>query len=241
MYSFKEKRALTKIESIKIDHARCSTTNFPIKSFHSAVTGDCLTFYRQGFGVTVNSNMESHYEQLTDSDLGSMYLLFDEALVARSSSSILFFKINKDKTDGETGSWKQYFCLNNVRGQIYFIKGNIRIQVITDDKISFYTIDKDKKDNKPPTFLPTLENSMNNDMHCSMMMFGKAVRYCVTYKSSSPGFRVYKRKFYHNFKVTIDASNFEGSQGVNLGEMKAYAIATRTQISVYSAENFKKL
>ena len=89
--------------------------------------------------------------------------------------------------------------------------------------------------------MPTLENSMNNDMHCSMMMFGRAVKYGVTYKSSSPGFRIYKRKSYHNFKVNIDSNNFEGAKGVNLGLMKAYAISTQTEISIYSSENFKKL
>jgi len=31
-------------------------------------------------------------EKITDADLGSMYLLFDKALIVRSSSSILFFK-----------------------------------------------------------------------------------------------------------------------------------------------------
>ena len=106
MYSFREKQVLSQISSILIDHDRCTTMNFPIKSFYSTITGSCLTFYRQGFGVTVNSNMESRFEQLTDSDLGSMYLLFEQALVARSSSSILFFKISRD-----TGLWKQYHSL----------------------------------------------------------------------------------------------------------------------------------
>jgi hypothetical protein len=41
------------------------------------------------------------YEKITDDDLGTMYLLFDQALVTRSSSSILFFKI-----DEETKKWK---------------------------------------------------------------------------------------------------------------------------------------
>ena len=44
-----------------------------------------------------------------------------------------------------------------MRGQIYFIKGNIRIQVTTDDKIYFFLIDKE-------TFMPKLENVMYNFM-----------------------------------------------------------------------------
>lgn len=62
------------------------------------------------------------YELVTTADLGTMYILFDQALVVRSSSSILFFKIDK-----ETGDWKQYHKFEKMRGQIYFIRGNIRI------------------------------------------------------------------------------------------------------------------
>lgn len=66
---------------------------------------------------------------------------------------------------------------------------------------------------------------MNNDMQCSMMMFGKAVRYGITYKASEPGFRIYTRKYYHNFKVAIDGENYEGSHGVNLNTKHQYVIA----------------
>jgi len=81
-----------------------------------------------------------------------MYLVYDKALVVRSSSSILFFKI-----DEETGLWTQYHKFENMRGQIYYIKGNIRIQVTTDEKIFFYLIDK-------VTLEPKLENVMYNFM-----------------------------------------------------------------------------
>ena len=70
--------------------------------------------------------------------------------------------------------------------------------------IYFYKVDQ-------KTLLPELENAMNNDTQCSVMMFGKAVRYGVAYKTSEAGFRVWSRKYYHNFKVAIDAENYEGS------------------------------
>jgi len=35
-------------------------------------------------------------EKITDADLGSMYLLFDKALIVRSSSSVLFFKQSEE-------------------------------------------------------------------------------------------------------------------------------------------------
>ena len=66
-----------------------------------------------------------------------------------------------------------------MRGQLYFIKGNIRIQVTTDDRVFFYKIDKE-------TLIPNLENVMFNFMNASQMMFGSKVRFCVTYKQNEP-------------------------------------------------------
>ena len=70
--------------------------------------------------------------------------------------------------------WVQYNSIN-VRGFIYFIRGNVRIQITTDRLIYFYLID-------PETFEPTLENVMYNYMMCNQMMIGAMKRYSITYK-----------------------------------------------------------
>jgi hypothetical protein len=89
VYSYLEKQIVSMIREIEIDHPSCTKINFPLKSFHSLVTNNCTTFYRQGFCVTVNADtLESKYEQITEADLGPMYLLFEEALVTRSSGNI---------------------------------------------------------------------------------------------------------------------------------------------------------
>lgn len=36
-------------------------------------------------------------------------------------------------------------------------------------------------------------------------MFGKKVKFGITYKASESGFKIFQRKQYHNFKVTIDS------------------------------------
>lgn len=112
---------------------------------------------------------------MTEADLGQMYLVYNNALMARSSSDVLMFKID---TDEDTGArkWVQYNCIE-IRGFIYYIRGNIRIQIVTDEKIYFYLIDKH-------TLMPELENVMQNYMKCSQMMFGSKVRYCITYKTN---------------------------------------------------------
>ena len=98
-----------------------------------------------------------------------MYLVFDTALIVRSSNAILFFK----KIEG---IWCQYHKIDNMRGTIFFIRGNIRIQITTERKIYFYLINK-------TTFMPELENVMFNFINCSSLMFGSRVRYGIAFKT----------------------------------------------------------
>jgi len=102
-----------------------------------------------------------------------MEMLFDQALCVRSSSKILFFKQIYNKMD-EITEWVLYNSIN-VRGFIYFIRGNVRIQITTDQLIYFYLIDTE-------TFEPTLENVMYNYMMCNQMMIGAMKKYSITYK-----------------------------------------------------------
>ena len=104
-----------------------------------------------------------------------MFLVYQQALVARSSSDILFFKLVKDGESGER-QWQQYKVIN-ARGFIYHIKGNDRIQITTDTKIYYYLMDA-------KTLEPILENVMFNYMGCNHLMFGSKVRYGISYKSS---------------------------------------------------------
>ena len=98
---------------------------------------------------------------MTDMDLGQMYLVYNKALVARSSSSIVFFKKEYVIAPGMEGktTWNQYKILDH-RGFLSFNKGNIRIQITTAEKIYFYLIDKE-------TFMPDLENLMLNYLGCT--------------------------------------------------------------------------
>lgn len=104
-----------------------------------------------------------------------MFLINNKALVARSSGKIYFFKRERDE-DTDIATWQCYHELVH-KGLIFYIKGNVRIQVTTDEKIFFYLIDM-------KTFEPTLEAVMYNFMKCNQMMFGSKVRYCITYKTN---------------------------------------------------------
>ena len=108
--------------------------------------------------------------------MGSMYLLFDRALVTRSSNTIRFFKV-----DEEIGEWVEYQRLENMRGMIYYTMGNVRIQVTTDSHIYFYIVCKN-------TLRVKLENVMANYTKCSQLLFGPRVKSGITYQSGQNGF-----------------------------------------------------
>ena len=156
----------------------CNRMNFPYKSFYNPEDDVIYCFYRQGEAFTIEADNPANFkvEKMTDKDLGQMYLFNNKALIARSSSTVLFFKIMADEEDPEDKKWRQYNMLN-IRGFIFYIKGNVRIQITTDDNIYFYLIDME-------TFEPKLENVMFNFMGCNQMMFGSRVKYGITYKTN---------------------------------------------------------
>jgi len=67
---------------------------------------------------------------MTELDLGQMFLIYNKALVARSSGDIVFFR--REEVEAENGigppvkKWKLYHQIQ-ARGFLYYIKGNIRI------------------------------------------------------------------------------------------------------------------
>jgi hypothetical protein len=73
------------------------------------------------------------------------------------------------------------------------------------------------------------------------MMFGTRVRYGITYKTNQPGFQIYTRKFYHNFKVAITTESYEGAKGCILNNTDGYLLAEKKKIGIYSQEGFKCL
>ena len=52
------------------------------------------------FTVSNENPSEYRLEKMTDMDLGQMYLVNNKALIARSSSRILFFKIIENEDTG---------------------------------------------------------------------------------------------------------------------------------------------
>ena len=92
-----------------------------------------------------------------------MFLINETVLIARSSNQILFFKLELDEFTGSS-NWNNYYTIEE-GGNIFYIKGNKRIQIVTERQILFFIIDLEN-------YKVHLENVMNNFMNCSVMMFG---------------------------------------------------------------------
>jgi hypothetical protein len=210
-------------------------TDFPIKCFYNEDLKEVYLFYRQGnsFILNIKEGIQTNdytFDCITDTNLGQMVLVYGEALIVSQSKDIVFYKIEVDE-DTEERTWKPYFQIVHC-GSLYFIKGNIRIQVTTSDKIFFYLIDKNN-------FMPTLENVMKNYMSCSQMMFGMKVRYSITYKVNEKAFNIYTRRLEHDFKSTISVENFESAIGMELKSTNQFLVTQIDKVFVLDQSTFE--
>lgn len=101
--------------------------NFPYKAFYNDDLNEIYLFYRQGQSFIMKPETPQDYllDKVTDLDLGQMYLVYNQALITRSSDLVLFFRIIKNDVTGRR-EWKHYNTIH-ARGFIYYIKGNVRI------------------------------------------------------------------------------------------------------------------
>ena len=71
------------------------------------------------------------------------------------------------------------------------------------------------------------------------MMFGKMVKYCITYKSNQKSFDVYRRKYMHNVRVCLAEENFEGSFALELKGMNVFLVTKVDKILMYDSDTFQ--
>ena len=65
------------------------------------------------------------------------------------------------------------------------------------------------------------------------------MRYGITFKANEPIFTIYIRKYFNIFKVAINANNYEGVLGDNLGKNDEYVLAEKSKICIYDNIDFK--
>jgi len=81
--------------------------------------------------------------------------------------------------------------------------------------------------------MPELENVMYNYTGCTQMMFGKKVKYCVTYKTGEKSFDIYKQKLLHNLRVPISHENLEKAGIIVLHNLKVFFVLDDDFIKTY--------
>ena len=91
---------------------QCTSKNFPYKSFYNTDENLIYSFYRQGQAFTIDGDDANKvkFEKMTDMDLGQMYLFNNKALIARSSSKVVFFRVFEEEDENKVivKKWKQY-------------------------------------------------------------------------------------------------------------------------------------
>ena len=101
---------------------------------------------------------------------------------------------------------------------IFFIRGNIRVNICTDDKIYFYLINNEE-------FKPKLENVMFNYMGCNNIIFGSDVSFAITYNVNKEKMTLFQRKYEHSYKGAIMKENLTNSFGLSIESMNKILLA----------------
>ena len=73
------------------------------------------------------------------------------------------------------------------------------------------------------------------------MMFGSKVKYCITYKTNQRSFAIYRRKFLHNFKVTVSQENLEGSKGLEFPSMGIFLVTKIDKVIMYDSITYQSI
>ena len=72
------------------------------------------------------------------------------------------------------------------------------------------------------------------------MLFGKRVRYCITYTAGEASFTVYTRKYQHTFVPVIQENNFINSTGIVISSMNALVVTQLDKIKFYDINGFEE-
>ena len=72
------------------------------------------------------------------------------------------------------------------------------------------------------------------------MMIGPRVRYCVTFAPKSKIFSVIQAKYIHNFKVTVDNTNLEGSKVLEIKSMDLIMCSRKDCVYLYDSYTYKE-
>ena len=65
------------------------------------------------------------------------------------------------------------------------------------------------------------------------MMIGAAKRFSVTYTSNQRQFDIFTRKYMHNFRVTVDSTNFESQIALEISSSNIVLVSLTDKILIF--------
>ena len=80
---------------------------------------------------------------------------------------------------------------------------------------------------------------MFNYMGCSHLMFGSKVKYGISYKTNMRSIQIYRRAYWHNFKVPILVENLERSKALELPSLNMFIVTKIDKVIIYDSETFE--
>jgi hypothetical protein len=91
------------------------------------------------------------------------------------------------------------------------------------------------------SYMPKLENIMPNHMKCSIMIFGKMQKNCITYRENESMFTLYQVKYQNDFRVCVDTRNYEGGKGIIMQNKSQLLVQTKDSVMILCCDTFKQL
>lgn len=79
---------------------------------------------------------------------------------------------------------------------------------------------------------------MYNYMTADQMMFGRRVKYAISFKQNERSFNIYRRKHLHVFKMNVNDEDFEGSKGIELITMNTFLVTKIDQVIMFDSDTF---
>jgi hypothetical protein len=160
-----------------------------------------------------------------------MFLIYNKVIVARSSKSVYFFREEEDEETGDK-LWVQYHTIDKP-AFISFTEGNVRLQLIENEMIYFYVIDKE-------TWMPKLDSVMSNYLVCNQMIIDRNVRYCISFKANQKDFMITRSKYNHEFMVQLNNQNLEKQIGLCLDNKDAFLVSHTDKVIIYNSNTYQE-
>jgi hypothetical protein len=73
------------------------------------------------------------------------------------------------------------------------------------------------------------------------MMFGSRGKYGITYKTNNKSIDIHRRKYEHDFRLTVVEEDLDGSRGLPVESMNAFLVSKKDYVHFYNINTFREI